>query len=119
MSEAAPAFVTIVMIPFTFDVGTGVIAGLAASLVCNASSRLRPMLHRRRWLGCCLDKEDGNVDVLEAAASDIVTNSVAMEAPHEPATNGSHDHIKVHRPHQHPHHHSPLMHAMLVSETDV
>jgi hypothetical protein len=128
MSEAAPAFVTIVMIPFTFDVGSGVIAGLAASLVCNASSRLRPVLHRQRWCSCCLAADEEVVDV--EVASDIVANPTVLDeasesAPSATAANSTangHHHTATALPNHHHHHHhhtSPLMHDMFINETEV
>ena len=46
MAEGGPAFITILMIPFTFNVGHGLIAGLMASLVCRIARRLRPWYAR-------------------------------------------------------------------------
>lgn len=46
MAEGGPAFITILMIPFTFNVGHGLLAGLMASLVCYLGRRLRPWYAR-------------------------------------------------------------------------
>ena len=47
MAEGGPAFITILMIPFTFNIGHGLLAGLLASLVCHIARQLRPWYARK------------------------------------------------------------------------
>jgi len=71
--EAVPAFVTIAMIPFTFDVGKGLIAGLLVSTVCRTSLQLRD------WLGAHNSKNGADASTADADHHGVVTTFSAEE----------------------------------------
>lgn len=127
MHEAAPAFVTIVMIPFTFDVGTGVLAGLLVSIVCNISMRVGPTLRGLQICRFCLDKSVLDSDdvvnivpnpVMGDIPTDVVDRQMASRTHHTSPiveTMGTTD-IAIPSPTR-VHHTSPITDAMLVDET--
>ena len=61
MAEGGPAFVTMLMIPFTFNIGHGLLAGLLASVVCRIGRRLRPW-YARSFLRGRLDPQRARVE---------------------------------------------------------